>query len=126
MRNERDETGTNGDLSSVMNHVERLPCEACGDDFLPSAYAACLDTTPSGADLFGVFQCPSCEAQYAISFELDGFMHWFNTELALRLQMEVEDDEKDHQRWRSAMGRKVAAFRRELEAVATVEDMWQT
>jgi hypothetical protein len=96
----------------------------CEHDFLPSVYAQYLDTTPSGHDLFGVFICPNCEVEYAVSFDLEAFMAWFNQEQMLRLKMEVERGDKDHQRWKSALGREVADFRRALESVATVEDMW--
>ena len=107
-----------------MNQVESLPCEVCDEAYPPSVYARHIDTTPSGVDLFGVFVCPNCSAQYAISFDREAFMDWFNSEQIAEAQAEADEGIKEHQRWLSAIGREVADFRRTLDATVTVEEMW--
>jgi hypothetical protein len=116
----------NEHLYECMEELALLECEECDAAHPPSVYAAVLDTSPSGNDLFGVFQCPVCDSVYGIAFDGAAFMAWYNTEMLLHAREEQNTDIKDHQRWKSQLGREVASFRRELELVATVEDMWTT
>lgn len=117
-------SATNDHHSWVEMDLELLPCENCGTPHPPSVYAVHLDTGPSGMDLFGVFECPNCEVQYGLAFEAEGFVNWYNREMLIRAAGLHDDAAAERQRWRSQMGREVARFRRRLEALETVEDMW--
>lgn len=106
-----------------MEPIQRIECELCDADHLPSAFAEGLEDTPSGADLFGHFECEYCGGSYVVSFRKDAYFAMFFAEMAWRREVEMEREAKEHQRWRSQVGRDVADFRRQLEAVSTVEDM---
>lgn len=114
----------NDHIPLSMDEIQMLECENCETGHPPSVYAMCLDTSPSGQDLFGVFTCPQCGAVYGVAFDGAAFMAWWNAEQLILAREGADEDERDHQRWKSALGREVANFRRELENVATVEDCW--
>lgn len=116
--------GANKHVYEYMDDLQLLGCENCDAEYPPSTYARCLDTSPSGMDLFGVFQCDACGVTYGVAFDGAAFMAWYNCEMLLAAQAEADLDVMDHQRWKSAIGRQVANFRRTLENVATVEDCW--
>lgn len=101
-------------------------CSNCEVEITPIDYAECLDTTPSGEDLFGAYMC-DCGAIQVVSFRRDAYMAWFNAERQQQYLEFVEAADQAEQRLKSKIGRDVASFRRQLSAIETVEDIpWTT
>jgi hypothetical protein len=103
-----------------------LHCERCGAEHAPSCYAPYLESTPSGADLFGQFSCHECNATYSVAFHATSFMQWYQQERVAEIANARKSVDLLEQRRRSDMGRQVADFRRQLDAVETVEEIGWT
>lgn len=101
-------------------------CKNCETEITPIDYAECLDTTPSGEDLFGAYQC-ECGTFQVVSFRRDAYMAWFNAQRQHEYMKFIKAADQAKHREKSMIGREVADFRQQLSTVRTLEDIpWKT
>ena len=103
--------------------MPKVTCGACGVAHAASCFSPFLSASPSQADLIGAFTCHECGATYMVAFEVEMFMKWWNAEKQAAEQAEQKERLLTEQRLRSQLGRDVAAFRRQLESIETVNDL---
>ena len=93
-------------------------CKHCHADVYPEDLTEHAMVAPSGRDVVVGLVC-ECGRQTMLSWRLDAW----NAMQKKRFREIEQEQATEVQRMRSAQGRKVAEFRRELELIDTVNDI---